>query len=406
MLRFANKPFLKVLSDAGIEVDQRIRAALAKIGDDTFDDGRLFNALYRENCIATRYLQLDQENKGYTFDIGDKEWVDPDSVTMGTGTDTLSERLMNRAIKSATIPYTFGVRDFLRAVLAAAWEHGDTYSARPFTLDLLAERFSDDVSTPLSKLPEVKRLLRELQKTVDGAEDFQYVLALQQGRLVFRVVSTLDDYVQPNDTGLWLPQRALLTHLGGIGLFTSTEIEELEELLNDPKANEVHFQDFFERHPHFFRKWDYREVYPHVYLAREDHGPLVPDFIMTNPDAQDAAILDLKKARPKSGLIRRQRNRERFASAVEEARAQLLEYRDWFDVPDNRQRIKSVVGMEIYRPRLMVVIGRASEFRHEIERQKLRDRSSDIEIVTYDDIVRYAKARRVIIEGRNRNLVT
>jgi hypothetical protein len=84
---------------------------------------------------------------------------------------------------------------------------------------------------------------------------------------------------------------------------------------------------------------------------------------------------------------------------TEEARAQLLEYRDWFDIPENRMKIKSLVGMEIYRPRLMVIIGRASQFQDEIERQKLRDRDKDIEIVTYDDILRYAQQRRVIIEG-------
>jgi hypothetical protein len=47
----------------------------------------------------------------------------------------------------------------------------------------------------------------------------------------------------------------------------------------------------------------------------------------------------------------------------------------------------------------MVIIGRASQFQDEIERQKLRDRDKDIEIVTYDDILRYAQQRRVIIEG-------
>jgi len=155
----------------------------------------------------------------------------------------------------------------------------------------------------------------------------------------------------------------------------------LDALINNVKAKEDDFQRFFERHPHFFRKWDFREVYSHVYLTREDDGPLVPDFILTNVAAQDAAIVDLKlAARLRKPLVRRQPNRVRFADAIMEARAQLLEYRDWFDAPDNRKRLKDRVGMEIYRPRLMTIIGRASEFADGLERQRLRDQLKDIEI--------------------------
>ena len=47
----------------------------------------------------------------------------------------------------------------------------------------------------------------------------------------------------------------------------------------------------------------------------------------------------------------------------------------------------------------MVIIGRSSEFSDEIEAQKLRDRNSDIEVVTYDDILCYARDRRVLISN-------
>jgi hypothetical protein len=61
--------------------------------------------------------------------------------------------------------------------------------------------------------------------------------------------------------------------------------------------------------------------------------------------------------------------------------------------------LKDKVGMEIYNPRLMVVIGRSSEFRDEIERASLRADNPDIEIATYDDILNFAKNRTVFIEG-------
>ncbi|OFW08577.1 MAG: hypothetical protein A3H96_12180 [Acidobacteria bacterium RIFCSPLOWO2_02_FULL_67_36] len=54
--------------------------------------------------------------------------------------------------------------------------------------------------------------------------------------------------------------------------------------------------------------------------------------------------------------------------------------------------------MKIYRPRLMVVVGRSGEFADEIDRQRLRSRHPDIEVVTYDDILRHAQQRMVSIE--------
>ena len=80
-----------------------------------------------------------------------------------------------------------------------------------------------------------------------------------------------------------------------------------------------------------------------------------------------------------------------------EARAQLQVYRDWFEVAHNRERLKSQVGMEVYRPRLMVVIGRSSAFHDDFDRQQLRNRNTDIEVVTYDDLLDYAYQRRVFL---------
>jgi len=130
-------------------------------------------------------------------------------------------------------------------------------------------------------------------------------------------------------------------------------------------------------------------------LARPE-GPLIPDFILTDRELQQAAILDLKLPKPK--VIRRQRNRDRFADAVMEARTQLLRYRDWFREESNRVALAERVGMEIYEPHLIAIIGRASEFQDEFD-ASASGRQPDIEVVTYDDIVTYARRRRVVIEG-------
>lgn len=180
---------------------------------------------------------------------------------------------------------------------------------------------------------------------------------------------------------------------------TADEILELEDLINNPRVDESALQKFFERHPHFLRIWDEREVYSQVYLAREG-GPLVPDFVLLDRELQRATVVDLKL--PKARLVVGPKNRERFSALVAEARAQLLEYRSWFDEARNRELLKLRFGMDIYRPRLGVVIGRSDSFRGEFQRQKLASEASDIELVTYDDIVRHAGRRLAILEQAGR----
>ena len=310
------------------------------------------------------------------------------------------KQLLEEALKFRRERNTLGVGDYLQAVASVGLRTGDSYKERPFSIDLLAHILGASQNEPLSTVPGLRDLLGYLQRRGDAADDFQYIVALEGDKLVFRVSSVIDDYVQENDSGLWVPQRALLTHLGDIGLFTRDQVEELDELMNSPNVKEREFQTFFERYPHFLRKWDHREVHPHVCLTRGESGPLIPDFILTNKSAQDAAILDIKRTLGgRKKLIRRQDNRVRFTDAIQESCAQLRTYRRWFEVPDNRQMLGSKVGMEIYNPRLIVIIGRASEFTDEIERATLRADNPDIEIVTYDDIHRHARDRMVVVRG-------
>lgn len=81
-----------------------------------------------------------------------------------------------------------------------------------------------------------------------------------------------------------------------------------------------------------------------------------------------------------------------------EARAQLQAYRQWFEEPHNREKLRDRLGLSVYKPSLMVVIGRADEFRDQFERGALRADNPDLELVTYDDILAHARRRRLIIE--------
>ena len=397
-IKFGTKPIIPTLRAYGIEVDQRLRDALALFGNEQIDDGGVFHALYRLNTIITRYFNISQEAvAGLTFGLpAEHKPISPEKVHLAFG-DEITTQILNSAISNLQSKDTLGTRDFLRALMTYAFEKGDDYATRPFTVDLLTQSYFDDLGKPLSQSSELIRLLEALNRSIIGDEDYQFILTLNQNQVAFRIVSVLDDYIQQNNSGLLLPQRAMLVHFQNqFGSFTWDEIKELEDLLNSPMARESDFQRFFESHSHFLRKWDHREIYPQVTLARPE-GPLIPDFILTDRELQRAAIVDLKLPNPK--LIRRQRNRDRFASAIMEARTQLLRYRDWFRERENRTSLKQRLGMEIYEPHMVVIIGRSSEFKDEFDRQLLIADNPDIEVVTYDDILTFAKRRSLIIQG-------
>lgn len=390
---------LSQLSTKGVEPDQKLKEAIRLVGTmpfGSFDDSHLFLALLRLNALPARFLHIDENAYWDDCARGTRNGppIQPSEVDFGALFIGLETAVAERKNKNS-----LGTRDVVAAILRHGLEKGDVYTERPYTLDRLSVALGKERNTKLSDHPELARTLHELSRSDVVEEDFQFVLGLQGSRFYFTVASVLEDYVQENESGLLTPQRAILTHHNEtFGSFTQDQILELEDLINSTIANEQDFQKFFEKYPHFFRRWDYREVHPQVYLTRHDSGPLVPDFILTDVELQRALILDLKLSSGPT-LIRRQKNRDRFAAAISEARAQLLEYRDYFRDKDNREAMKSQLGMTIYEPRLAVVIGRLSEFADDFDRQKLIASVPDVEVVTYDEMLAFARRRRLLLSG-------
>lgn len=383
-------PLIPMLQAAGIEPDQRIRDAIDLAHhpfNKTLGTGTLFAA-----------LQI-LETRGFEFfpDIG-KEYIVVNATT-DLREVTAMERLCQLLEENAEFLRkvgSFGAGTYLQMVIRHAIAN-PTDKERPIALQKIAMHYAGSPDANLDQIPRLQRLLGRLRIELDGTNDYQYTLTNDEGRFQFRIIGHLTDALMRNEHGGLNQHRALITHAGGIGFFTSECIEELEDLINTASTPEGAFQDFFERHPHFLRRNDHREVHPHVYLTREE-GPLIPDFILTNPDTQQATLLELKRAGLKTRLVRNPRNRIRFSDAIMEARAQLLEYRDWFDIEQNRRSMINIFGMEVFKPKIMVIIGRSSEFGTGIRRAKLADRVPDLDVLTYDDILQFARQRKLIIQ--------
>ncbi|MCP4677928.1 MAG: DUF4263 domain-containing protein [Deltaproteobacteria bacterium] len=405
----SERPLLAQLDEQGLEFDQMLRRALEVSAskpdiepeDQGFPDSYLTLALYRLNTTLTRLVDLDEGRFNLFHEYKLAPRCDPSEVVPGGRL----AGVLGEAAKIAAPGKTIGAGHFLRGVAAITRDLGegeaygfdDQVTHSTFSIETLMWGLGYHAWTPLADAPEVADLLAAVEGR-EPTEDIQYLMTLEEGRLVFRPTSTLDPYRIEHTPGIVRDSFAVLTHFKErYSALSPAEILELEDLINNPRAKEADLQKFFESHPHLFRQWDYRDVYPHVFLTREEAGPLIPDFVLVDPELQRSMIVDLKL--PQAKVVRRQHNRDRFSAAITEARAQLLEYRDWFEESSNRDKLKNRLGMEIYRPRLGVVIGSSTDFRTAFERQKLASTVQDIDIVTYDDIVKNAQRRLSLVRA-------
>ena len=399
------RPLLPQLRRLGIEFDQRMRQAWEMCSCRYVTDVKILTALLK---IGSRDLDCLPENWLEVVDVGENlRDINPCHPEQAEIAARDNFPIWIRTLELAATGRTITCHHFCRAIsetLLTPWQ-GPTANGATL-IEYLGlclneqpgKEHSDFAQAPLvlKSMPRTRKVIEALGHVPPEPDDFQYALCVEKGNIVFRAFSVLGDFAVRSSDGAVTGNRGLLTHLKKrLGIFTTDEISELEEMIRNPKASEKDFQKYFEAHPHFFRRWDYREVYSQVCLTRNEEGPLIPDFILTNPEIQEATIVELKLPKPK--LIRRQQNRDRFADAVMEARSQLLEYRDWFEDKGNREKLIRKVNMEIFRPRLAVVIGRSADFRCAIDRQKLAARTPDIDVVTYDDIVNCARRRMVSI---------
>lgn len=170
-------------------------------------------------------------------------------------------------------------------------------------------------------------------------------------------------------------------------------IQELEALINSGATAEKHFQGFFARNPDFLINDDYRRAHSHLILSQDESDILIPDFVL-EPVLQDrfCDLLELKL--PKDPVYILKKNRNRFSAAVSEAAAQLRTYRNFFEQKPNRERFElKYPDLKIYRPRMLVIIGRRSPGSPLIK-QQVRTDHPELFLHTYDEILERAQFRQ------------
>jgi hypothetical protein len=166
-------------------------------------------------------------------------------------------------------------------------------------------------------------------------------------------------------------------------------VDELEALINDAGVSESRLQSFFEENPDFLCGNMYEEARPHIVLQRIEKGSLIPDFALK--PYNEGALCDLLELKlPSAKLVVGKNDRRRLSAAVMEAVAQLGEYRDYFELPENRNAVEEAYGLRFFRPRMMVVIGKRSEYL-DYELRKAEAHLPNLTITTYDDLIERAR---------------
>jgi thioredoxin len=183
----------------------------------------------------------------------------------------------------------------------------------------------------------------------------------------------------------------IYTPSGIVNLRQQQAVEEFESLLNLPRSTERMFQEFFAAYPDFIINDDYRGVHSQIVLQNTESRKLIPDFVLEPYNSNSLCdILELK--RPDAGLFVDKKNRPRFSAAVFEAVAQLREYQEYFETEEHRKFVESQYGLKLFRPRLILVIGRRGAL-SPVQFKKAQSDFPTVTIQTYDDLLEKFKRR-------------
>lgn len=177
------------------------------------------------------------------------------------------------------------------------------------------------------------------------------------------------------------------------GAILESEIQGLEDLVNGPSVKEAKIQSFLEQHPNILRAlgYNYTHIYSQVILQRDDGTSLRPDFILEPVGSEWCDILDIKL--PDKPIVVGRRDRKTFSAAVQELAAQLREYAAYFEDARLSKRIEELYGIKCYRPRLIGIIGRSPRLANDRQLRRLETQYSDIQVLTFDQLLKIAKHR-------------
>jgi hypothetical protein len=191
-------------------------------------------------------------------------------------------------------------------------------------------------------------------------------------------------------------QRLGIQAIRPVPLVSDAALVGLRDLLSNDSTSEDQIQQFLNRYPEVLTSFGgYSGSHPHVLLREEGKTDMVPDYLLELPVDRRFDILDLKLHTTRLSVGGRYK---RMSAELQKAVAQLRAYQNFFDESQNRKWFIKEYGLEPFKPEIVVVMGRDSEFASREERREIEGQLSPTRLLTYDDVIAYARAR--IIEPR------
>jgi hypothetical protein len=172
------------------------------------------------------------------------------------------------------------------------------------------------------------------------------------------------------------------------------QLDELEALINAPRVKEREIEVLLLSNPLFLQGLNFRAVYPQVVLPRPDGTHLKPDLIVEPMESEWAEIVELKL--PSQPILVGKDNRVSLAHGITSVASQLREYSAYFDDREVAARVERAYGFKCYKPRLVAVVGRDVSNAGDDEVRRAMTAHPDLEIVSYDQLLRAARNRLLL----------
>ncbi len=249
----------------------------------------------------------------------------------------------------------------------------------------------------ISKPPDLNRLFNTIKNAVGdrnqenneiGQEQSLIAVAYIDGKLRCIRISRDGDYALVDKKNYY--HNILYPNFLHV-IQLKQAVEEFEYLINNPKTREQDLQVFFEKNPEFILNDDYRVAHSKIILSNKNNVNLIPDFILEPYDNKHMSdLLELKL--PKTKVYTLKKNRYRYSSAVFEACAQLREYSTYFEEEFNRKRILGRHGLHLYKPNMLVIIGRQSNL-DPVQIKKIHNDLSNLKLISYDEVLNKMKRK-------------
>lgn len=199
--------------------------------------------------------------------------------------------------------------------------------------------------------------------------------------------------VDTSDSRGWPWQRLSVEAVRPVPLVSEAALAGLQDLLSRDSTSERDIQRFLNERPELLTSFGgYSGAYPHVLLREEGKSDMIPDYLLELPIDRRFDILDLKLPSAQLSVGTRYKT---LSHELSKARSQLLAYQNFFDRSENRKWFIRHYGLEPFRPEIVVVMGRNCEFSSRDDRVEIERQLSPTRLVTYDDLIAYARARLI-----------